>query len=173
MTDELDVADCGNTIAAGATKYANPATACNMACDGNSAEACGGSNALTLYSANQVKLSPPIVDPGPPGWHSLGCYTDSGASRALTAAGASSGGSAALTVGLCTLACGQGGYSYAGVEYAGECCKLHVLSQALESSNRTGRLRKRDIERQHLSTRRCLIVQYGLQRQFVRVLRRP
>ena len=95
-----------------------------MACDGNSTEACGGPNALTLYSANQVKPPSPVVDPRPPGWHSLGCYTDS-ASRALTVPGASPGGADALTVGLCTLACSQGGYSYAGVEYAGECCKSH------------------------------------------------
>ena len=42
--------------------------------------------------------------------------------RALTVNIATTGGANALTVALCTSACKAGGYQYAGVEYAGECC---------------------------------------------------
>ena len=52
--------------------------------------------------------------------------SDSG-TRALANGVATTGGSNALTVALCTSACKSANYLYAGVEYAGECCMLPVL----------------------------------------------
>jgi hypothetical protein len=43
--------------------------------------------------------------------------------RILSMGIATAGGPAALTVAKCTAACGAAGYSYAGVECSGECCK--------------------------------------------------
>lgn len=48
--------------------------------------------------------------------------SDAGDPRALAVGIATTGGNNALTVALCTSACKDGGYQYAGVEYAGECC---------------------------------------------------
>jgi WSC domain len=47
--------------------------------------------------------------------------------RILSMGIATAGGPAALTVAKCTASCGAAGYSYAGVEYSGECCKqIHI-----------------------------------------------
>lgn len=43
--------------------------------------------------------------------------------RTLTTGMAVTGGGAAMTVALCTSACKAANFIYAGVEYAGECCK--------------------------------------------------
>ena len=110
--------DCGNTISNGATQYANPASACNMACAGNANETCGGGNALTLYYANKAAPAQPIDNPGPPGFSLLGCYTDSVNSRTLITLEQYTG---SLTVAVCCNACAASGYKYAGVEYANEC----------------------------------------------------
>lgn len=43
--------------------------------------------------------------------------------RTLTTGMGVAGGGAAMTVALCTSACKAANFLYAGVEYAGECCK--------------------------------------------------
>ena len=43
--------------------------------------------------------------------------------RTLTTGVGVTGGGAAMTVALCTSACQAANFIYAGVEYAGECCK--------------------------------------------------
>ena len=91
-----------------------------MSCSGNSSEACGGPNRLTVFYANKA---PPVTDPGPPGWGSLGCYSDNVGARTLLTVMPTTGGAGALTVALCTSACHASNYIYAGVEYGGECCK--------------------------------------------------
>lgn len=62
--------DCGNILSSGSTTQ--PSTDCNMACTGNSSEACGGSNRLTVFE-NPYLI--PANDPGPAGWTLIGCYT--------------------------------------------------------------------------------------------------
>lgn len=114
---------CGNTLAAGSA--AAPAADCGQACSGDATEACGGGNRLTLfYNPNANVPPPPVTNPGPPGWTSKGCYSEGTNGRTLANGVATTGGSAALTVALCTTACKNGGYKYAGVEYSGECCKF-------------------------------------------------
>lgn len=43
-----------------------------MTCSGNTNELCGGPNRLNVFQSSTV--SGPVVNPGPPGWGSLGCY---------------------------------------------------------------------------------------------------
>ncbi len=82
-------------------------------------------NLYSLGGATPVAAAvptPTIVTPTnvalPSAWATLGCYTDSVAARAL-----SHGlNIASLTVDKCISACAAAGYTYAGVEYAGECC---------------------------------------------------
>ena len=90
---------------------------CNMPCSGNATEQCGGGNHLTVFYNGGGTIS---TNPGPPGWTSLGCYTDGGA-RTLTTGMAVPGGASAMTVALCTAACKQNSFTLAGVEYANEC----------------------------------------------------
>ena len=93
---------------------------CNMACSGNSAQSCGGSNALLVFYSG--------VDPGPPPappsvlssyglWNSLGCYTDSVVARTLLTP---IGVDGAVTPQRCMDACHSGAtpFRFAGVEYA-------------------------------------------------------
>ncbi|KAF2021809.1 WSC-domain-containing protein [Aaosphaeria arxii CBS 175.79] len=49
---------------------------CNMACNGNAAEPCGGPNRLTVFNTT-IPAGPvgPFVNPGANGYRSLGCYT--------------------------------------------------------------------------------------------------
>ena len=119
---------CGNTLAAGSA--AAPAADCNKACSGDATQACGGGNRLTLFNnANAKPPTAPVTNPGPAGWTSKGCYSEGANGRTLQNGVATTGGSAALTVALCTTACKNGNYKYAGVEYGGECCKSLDPSQ--------------------------------------------
>ena len=123
---------CGNTLAAGSA--AAPDTDCGNACSGDATEACGGGNRLTLfYNPNAKVPTSPVTNPGPAGWTSKGCYSEGANGRTLTNAVATTGGSAALTVALCTTACKNGGYKFAGVEYSGECCKADTPSMRFHS----------------------------------------
>ena len=90
----------GNT--AGYTQVAD--SQCNTACSANSAEMCGGSWRNSIYSTGASALS------------YVGCYTDS-STRALPVV-LSTGGE---TVESCTAKAAQAGYTYAGVQYYGEC----------------------------------------------------
>lgn len=102
-----------------------------MACSGNSQEACGGSNLLTVYYANKAPPPPPSVNPGPAGWKSYGCYAE-GNTRALSNQIDVPGTSAKnLTVADCTATCASNGYTLAGVEYGSQCfCDNYISSSA-------------------------------------------
>lgn len=57
-------------------------------------------------------------------WTFLGCYRDNVDGRALPNGEAVLGGTNAMTNVLCQSTCLQAGFSIAGTEYAGECCKF-------------------------------------------------
>jgi hypothetical protein len=60
---------CGNSISNGGGPAPDGLTGCNMVCNGNSSEYCGGPNRLDVYGyGKQSTIAPP--------WSSLGCYTD-------------------------------------------------------------------------------------------------
>ncbi|KAK2773429.1 copper radical oxidase [Colletotrichum kahawae] len=94
-----------------------PETECNMPCNGDATEYCGAGNRLNVFSNGGTS---PVVNSGPPGWTSLGCYTDSG-TRTLSYRAGVSGGDSSMSVLQCTTACTIAGFVYAGVEYGTEC----------------------------------------------------
>ena len=127
------VTDCGNALQNGGALAPDGNTLCDMTCDGNAAEICGGPDRLTLYSyssggstpTSTTTASSPTGTGNPlPGWSFLGCYTDSVSARTLPNNEPVSGG---MTNEGCQNACLAAGYSIAGTEYAGECCKCLSL----------------------------------------------
>lgn len=62
---------CGNVLAEGGIE-AKDAADCNTPCTGDSEEACGGGDRLTLYKR---PVQGPVENPGPKNWPSIGCYT--------------------------------------------------------------------------------------------------
>ena len=115
---------CANTIA---TDSALGQTGCNMACSGNAAETCGGSNRLSIFNNTAY------IYPGNPktvnSYTYLGCYQEVTTGRLLS--GASYTDTVAMTAESCTAFCKAnvptGGY--AGVEYASQCYCGATLSQ--------------------------------------------
>ena len=57
------------------------------------------------------------------GWSFLGCYTDRTSARTLGNHLEVPGGPAAMSIEACLTACQSAGYTLAGVEFSGECCK--------------------------------------------------
>jgi hypothetical protein len=106
---------CDNVLNNATTLQSNPT--CNMACSGNSTQACGGPDLITVYYANAPAPQGPQTNPGPAGWTSAGCWAD-GPSKALANSVQVPGGGNNMTVMECTSACSAAGYKLAGVEYA-------------------------------------------------------
>ncbi|KAK1633545.1 WSC domain-containing protein, partial [Colletotrichum phormii] len=99
------------------TSVKKPETDCNMPCSGDSTEACGGSDRISVFTNG---VAAPVINPGPPGWSSLGCQNDPGPRLLSYRAGVAAGDSK-MSVLQCTNACQAAGYSLAGVEYSSEC----------------------------------------------------
>ena len=134
---------CGNAIANN-----GPApdgfTGCNMLCNGNSSEYCGGPNRLDMYTLGAVAATsttttttsatttPPAsstasstVSTGtgsatglPSGWSYQGCYVDGTNGRILAN---QEPDSQTNTIEACTSTCAGLGYSVSGVEYGVQC----------------------------------------------------
>jgi len=64
-------------------------------------------------------------------WKFLGCYIDNVSGRALPHGEAVPGGTNAMTNELCIETCLQAGFSIAGTEYAGECCKSFQMAMSI------------------------------------------
>lgn len=77
---------------------------CTMDCAGDSAQKCGGSNAIRIFSAI-------------PTWQNKGCYSDATNSRTLS----TSLNLAGNTNKKCQDACAAAGYKYAGTEFGSQC----------------------------------------------------
>lgn len=131
---------CGQVFSNGGA----PATSgCNMVCNGNSSEICGGPNRLSVWSrsgsgssssatASTVSAvstisaastaSPTSTGTAagtlPSGWSYKGCYAEGTTGRAFVN---QQPDSQTLTVESCVSACLSLGYSVAGVEYSYQC----------------------------------------------------
>jgi hypothetical protein len=102
-----------------------PESDCYMPCTKTPTQACGGPDRINLYYLKgATPATPPATvgtNPGPDGWVSEGCYSDSVADRTLANTVATAGGGPVMTVALCVDACQAAGYVLAGVEYASQC----------------------------------------------------
>ena len=135
---------CGNKIASGSALVAgsDPSTTqCNMLCNANSKEYCGGPSRLNMYqkssasvtqssttttqssttssmtsstltSTTSSQTSGPTANPGNANFTYTACYTDSTASRTLPNLVLANNG---MTISKCLAACYS--YNYAAVEY--------------------------------------------------------
>jgi hypothetical protein len=79
----LTMIDCGNALLNGGGPAPDGSDNCDMACNGNQTEWCGGPNRLNLY---QIDVPPPT------GWQAQGCYTDAVGARTLASVGIIAGG---------------------------------------------------------------------------------
>ncbi|CAO1628788.1 unnamed protein product [Sympodiomycopsis kandeliae] len=105
---------CGSQLGTG--QSIAPSSDCNMACSGNSTQACGGPNRLSVYSTLADPLpvaSAPIVLQSTGTYTVKGCYVDDVSSRLLSQS--KQGGSAEN----CAKSCN--GSKYFGLEYSSEC----------------------------------------------------
>ncbi|RDW66140.1 E set [Coleophoma cylindrospora] len=131
-TEYADECYCGDAIAS--TGVVAASTDCNMACAGNSTEACGAGNRLTVFWNGKTPPAGPMTNPGVDGYGYYGCYTEGNGVRALgDAAPAVTGGATNMTVANCISACAalSSTYIYAGVEYAQECyCGTSIATSA-------------------------------------------
>ena len=100
---------CGSTLPA----EAGDASSCNMPCSGDSTQACGGPDRLSVYAQGGDAFEPCGTNPGVGGFVSTGCVADSQAQRTLPNFTPVDG---EMTVAKCVSACQAGGYSYAGTE---------------------------------------------------------
>lgn len=76
----------------------------------------------TTMSTITTSSSPPKQT----GWSSLGCYSDNVNGRTLANQVQVPGGASAMSVEACEAACKSAGYTIAGLEYSGECCKYCI-----------------------------------------------
>lgn len=109
---------CGNYV----SSTTAPATSgCDMACHGDAAENCGGSDRLNLYG---FKGATAVVAPVPEskekvdGFTYKGCYVDSRDARVLSGAELATDD---LTLEKCAAFCDDAGFKVFGTEYGREC----------------------------------------------------
>ncbi|PQE03617.1 WSC domain-containing protein [Rutstroemia sp. NJR-2017a BBW] len=128
---------CGNNFSNGGGPASDGEAGCNMKCNGNSSETCGGPGRLSVYDFKNATANLPTVTTSsvsaptntgaPTGWKSLGCYNDTVGTRTLTTQIYSIAGNS-MSVKACLSACISGGYRFSGVEYGSECYCDHQIS---------------------------------------------
>jgi hypothetical protein len=104
---------CDNSLNYGGGPAADGNAGCNMPCNGNPKEICGGPNRLDFYQS--VAYVPP-VNPNITGYTYQGCYNEPNGYRALSDSFTASD---FMTVEGCAAFCD--GANYFGVEYGREC----------------------------------------------------
>lgn len=114
---------CGDILAVGGV----PANSedCNTPCVGDPTEPCGGPNRLNLFWSGET---PPAVSPGTNGWSSIGCYSEGTTGRTLQYQYLPPDGTE-MTVDICTSACRDNAYTFAGLEYADGKISSHSFLQ--------------------------------------------
>ena len=102
---------------------------CDMLCAGNSSEYCGGSSRIDVYTST-AGSAPYIPNGGVPiGWTDIGCYTDNGSNRTLSAMEQVPGGYTNMTIEGCLQVCQSNNFVYGGLEYGQECwCSNAILN---------------------------------------------
>ncbi|KAH9967000.1 WSC domain-containing protein, partial [Russula compacta] len=104
---------------------------CNMGCQGNPNEICGGPALLDLYNFTGTCPVGASVVPSVNTWVSQGCYSDSTSSRTLERR-VDAGN---VTVESCAEECQSQSFTIAGLEYAQQCwCGDEVISPGVPIS---------------------------------------
>jgi hypothetical protein len=135
---------CDKQIQNGATLQND--TSCYTPCQGNLGEFCGGSWLLSVYNTGPLTVyTGPHVVPSVGAYNSIGCWTDQGGARTLSAKVPALG--AANSIEACAAACK--GYSYFGTEYGQEVCAVVLLMCRAWLTTCTVLLRQRDGRCQH------------------------
>ncbi|KAF4622575.1 hypothetical protein D9613_009394 [Agrocybe pediades] len=119
-TEFSDQCFCGNTINNGGAIATDPTT-CNMGCAGNSTQACGGPNRLSVYSSKPIVALPvpSAMKTNLPGnWTYAGCLRETATGKMFANQIIWIGNNTALA---CMNQCAAFGYSAAGVEFGQEC----------------------------------------------------
>ncbi|PSN73770.1 WSC-domain-containing protein, partial [Corynespora cassiicola Philippines] len=104
---------------------------CNMACSGDSAQACGGPNRLSAFTNGAPG---PVANLGVNSFVFKGCWSDSVQARTLSHTVRTQGDSGGLSIAACTSACKGQGFIYSGVEYGRECwcgAALNSIAQSI------------------------------------------
>ncbi|KAG8763976.1 hypothetical protein FRC15_007816 [Serendipita sp. 397] len=102
------IPDCDNDLQNGATTT----TGCDMLCNGDNTQTCGGGYKLSVYRSSKTGPAPLQTYNN---WGYQGCYTDTIAARTLPVGMAYAG---SLTPQKCIDACASQNYNYAGLEYS-------------------------------------------------------
>jgi len=114
---------CGDTMTATQLSYQS----CDMSCQANSTQLCGGSSAIQIYSNSGI-TAPSIPQSSKDGsYHYVGCYIDN--SNHIIKG---TGNNANNTIEGCVASCASKQHTYAGIEYGGQCyCGDSALSSSL------------------------------------------
>ncbi|KAH9927682.1 copper radical oxidase [Fomitopsis serialis] len=111
---------CGDNLVNGAVTTED--SDCNMGCGGNSTEACGGPNRLSVYTSTDNVTVYPVPVPQntslPGQWQYQGCLKEPGANRTFPYQNIWTYNN---TVDACLNQCAMFGYPAAGMEYGDEC----------------------------------------------------
>jgi hypothetical protein len=145
-----DFIDCDNTWKNGGGPAPDGNAQCNMPCNGNAAETCGGANRLNAYTyttgappstttkpatttagtaTGTTSKAPTGTSAGtatnlPAGWTYKGCWIDNAQGRIMAGPVAETG---TMTIETCVALCDAQGMPVAGLQYAGQCFCDSVL----------------------------------------------
>jgi hypothetical protein len=140
---------CDNQLRNGGGPAPDGNVGCNMACNGNQTDMCGGSNRLTLFKyvtgqepsalstivassgaasstavSSAVSSAPPVATGLPTNFTYKGCYVDGPGYRIMNF---QQPDDSAMTVASCSNKCAAAGYSIAGMEYSSQCFCDNVI----------------------------------------------
>ncbi|KAI0631805.1 hypothetical protein C8Q77DRAFT_1219134 [Trametes polyzona] len=111
---------CGNTLIEGAVP--GEEDTCNMACGGNSTEACGGPNRLSVYTSTGNVVALPVPTPlnsSLPGlWEYKGCIQEPNGARVFPYQSILTNNN---TIEACLNLCAAFGFPAAGAEFGNQC----------------------------------------------------
>ncbi|KAF2021810.1 copper radical oxidase [Aaosphaeria arxii CBS 175.79] len=141
---------CGNSFSNGGGPAPDGNSGCNMPCNGNAQEMCGGPNRLNAYQYGEdgsTTISPsgtPTTVSSvatstttaraeiPTGWSYKGCWID-GANGRIMSNGQPDNNK--LTIESCIATCSKLGYGVAGMQYAAQCfCDDFLRNAATKTS---------------------------------------
>ncbi|KAF1963834.1 WSC-domain-containing protein [Byssothecium circinans] len=120
---------CGTSVSAPAA----PEGECNLPCNGDPTQACGGQDRISIYQdptfpdADDIAISSDFL--------SLGCYTEGTSGRSLDYSQWDHLNVSAMTTETCLTACGKKGFPFAGTEFGRECYCGVVLGNGTTSTS--------------------------------------